>query len=927
MKLTPTKDNSASNRAYGMYAFLFSILPHRNSGKRSLPVALLAIFGLIGQIIFPAASLRAQYAATGDESDAATASPAGVQFETDYKPNELLVAFRPGTSSGRVESARAGVGAERIKRLREIGVEHWRLPEGFGVERAMRALAANPNVSYAEPNYIVHASDYPALPNDTNRGELWGMHNLGQTGGTMNRDINAPEAWAVTTGSSDVVIGVIDSGIDYNHPDLQQNIWVNEAEIPDNGVDDDGNGYIDDVRGWDFANNDNDPMDDNGHGSHVAGTIGAVGSNGVGVVGVNWNVRLMPLKFLGAGGSGDTANAAAAVLYAASFKRGGANVVRLTNNSWGGGRKSSTMQNAIANSGSLFVAAAGNGGSSQVEYPAGYNNSNVLSVAATDHNDALATFSNFSSSWVDLAAPGVNIASTYKGGYAILSGTSMASPHVAGVAGLVIAAFPGISTADLKSRIMDNVDPVPALAGKTVTGGRLNAAKAVGSTYNASDDCAGPPCSPADVNDFLVGFAEANALTLTWTATGDDGTSGSAYLVDIRISTSPIDASNFAAAPLAYGKPTPKASGTGESYTVKGLRPETHYYAAMRIADEVGNYSGLAFTEGTTAQGIWAVNTVEDGPNNVGFYSSLAYDSANNPSIGYSDDTASSAKFAHWNGTAWETEVVDLNQGTGMSLAYDPAGNPTMTYGWGKLRFAQYVPSTSSWQISILESKNANNDVTSLQYDPSGNASVAYSISTARGGTLKFARRGATGWVLQTVATAGARYKSLAYDSQGRPSIAFSDDVDGDNTLDTLKFARWNGTSWVVQTVETGVAGYGVHASLAYDDAGNPAIVHRAAGAVRFVRWNGTSWDPAEIAGNGGNCWLSFSSGKFYVTYSDQTGVWLGTRENGVWNTEGVDTGIQARWIVTHAMSSCGTPSLAYSTYPNYDLKFAAKCE
>lgn len=393
----------------------------------------------------------------------------------DYVPGELLIKFLPQAPPAAILEAARGLDAAEKERFANIGVRHWRLGQGISTAQALKILAApglQKWIDYAEPNYLVyaiHSSDDPDL------GQLWGLYNSGQTGGTPGADIHAVEAWAAGfTGSPSVVVGVIDTGIDYTHPDLAANSWINPGETAGNGIDDDGNGYIDDVRGWDFVNNDNNPIDDNGHGSHVAGTIGGVGNNGIGVAGVTWQVRLMPLKFLSAGGSGTTANAIKAVNYAAKKQ------VRITSNSWGGGASSKSLQDAIQNSGSLFIAAAGNNGLSSLHYPAGYSLANIISVAATDHNDLLAYFSNFGD-WVDLAAPGVKVFSTYSNGrYKTLSGTSMATPYVSGAAALVMANNANLSNLDVKNKILQNVDVLPSLSGKVVTGGRLNIQKALG---------------------------------------------------------------------------------------------------------------------------------------------------------------------------------------------------------------------------------------------------------------------------------------------------------------------------------------------------------------------------------------------------------------------------------------------------------------
>jgi len=294
-------------------------------------------------------------------------------------------------------------------------------------------------------------------PNDPSFSLLYGLHNTGLSGGTVDADIDAPEAWGVITGSSSVVVAVIDTGVDYNHPDLAANIWTDPAT-----------GY----HGYDYANGDSNPMDDHGHGTHCAGTIGAVGNNGIGIVGVNWNVKIMPLKFLTASGSGYTSNAILAIQYANSH---GAHVI---SNSWGGGGYSQALKDAIDVSSAVVVCAAGNSGintDTSPHYPSAYTSSNIIAVAATDNRDALASFSNYGLTSVDVAAPGVSIYSTYPGGqYKYMSGTSMATPHVAGVAALVKAAVPTYTAAQIKKAIISGVDMKPGLTGKCVTDGRIN---------------------------------------------------------------------------------------------------------------------------------------------------------------------------------------------------------------------------------------------------------------------------------------------------------------------------------------------------------------------------------------------------------------------------------------------------------------------
>src|SRR5262245_46440974 len=349
----------------------------------------------------------------------------------------------------------------------------------------IRALEQDPRVAYAEPNFILHAAD---TPNDPSYPQEWGLNNTGQqvnfTSGTADADIDAPEAWSVSHGSSDVTVAVIDTGVDMAHPDLAQNIWINQGEncagCRTNGIDDDGDGYVDDWRGWDFVNHDNDPTDDNGHGTHVAGTIAATGNNGVGTTGVTWNSKIMPLKFLDSSGSGSTEDAISAILYAR------AKGVPILNNSWGGGDFSQALQDAIEQtdaSGELFVAAAGNDFTNTDQepfWPSSYDTPNILSVGASDQFDRKAWFSNYGVRTVDLSAPGTNIYSTWRGGsYRFADGTSMATPGVSGAAALTKAVFPNASGVGLKALLLRTVDPVAALNGATRTAGRLNVDHAV----------------------------------------------------------------------------------------------------------------------------------------------------------------------------------------------------------------------------------------------------------------------------------------------------------------------------------------------------------------------------------------------------------------------------------------------------------------
>ena len=398
-------------------------------------------------------------------------------YGSRYVEDEVLVRFRDGASFSHAALAHGAIGALRVKQLKMVdGLELVKLPHGLSVREAIGLYRENPDVLYAEPNYIVTAI---ATPNDPGFIDLWGLQNIGQAGGTIDADIDAPGAWDITTGSGSVVVAVIDTGVDYNHADLSGNIWSN-ADCNNNGIDDDGNGYVDDCHGIDTANNDSNPMDDHFHGTHVSGTIGAIGNNGLGVVGVNWDVSIMACKFLSAGGSGSTSDAVDCLNYIGMMKDRGVNIIA-TSNSWGGGGFSQALYDAIdahRQRGILFIAAAANAtanNDSTPSYPANYYLPNVISVAATNRFDGLAYFSNYGRRTVHIGAPGQDILSTTLGNtYSTVSGTSMATPHVTGVAALLKAQDPSRDWRALKNLILAGGDNNSALT-NTITQKRLNA--------------------------------------------------------------------------------------------------------------------------------------------------------------------------------------------------------------------------------------------------------------------------------------------------------------------------------------------------------------------------------------------------------------------------------------------------------------------
>ena len=473
-----------------------------------------------------------------------------------YDPSHVLVRWTDG-----LVHRGYGLGGQALGG----GLYRINLPTTLSVDAAVAELRARPGVQFAQPDYRVtvgRAADDPSL------GSLWGLNAIG-----------APEAWNTGTGTGQTVVAVIDSGVQYNHPDLAANMWRNPGEVPGNGRDDDGNGFKDDVYGYDFVNNDGNPTDDHGHGTHIAGTIGAVGDNGVGVAGVGWNIKIMALKFLDSSGSGYTSDAVRALNYAVAR---GAKVV---NASFGGGGYDPALATAINNArakGVIVVAAAGNDGTdndANPVYPANYPGDNLVTVAATDRNDRLASFSNYGRTTVDIAAPGSGIYSTLPNGrYGSYSGTSMATPHVAGALALVWDAHPTWNYRQVIASILNTADRMSSLTGKVATG-RLNVAKAI--VYNSGGSTPTPTPPPKD----------ATGATVTGVTFGGSGTISSARVTFSEA----IDPATFTAADVTLTGPTGKA------------------VAVTRVA-AVGGTSGAQFDVAFPAQAATGAYTLAVGP-------------------------------------------------------------------------------------------------------------------------------------------------------------------------------------------------------------------------------------------------------------------------------------------------------------------------
>ncbi len=531
----------------------------------------------------------------------AGAYPVGAGAEASF--DGILVSWNPQALAQDRASARAELGLSlrelihtRAMQASGAGPLEWvTLPPGRSAEEVLQRLARRPGVTFAEKNWVLQTqatSDDPGV----NNGNLWGMY--GESSSPANAfGSQAAEAWSRgITGSDSVVVGIIDEGYQYTHDDLAGNAATNPGEISGNGLDDDGNGYVDDVYGWDFNGNNASVYDGTGddHGTHVAGTIGGQGGNGIGVAGVNWDVSLLSGKFLGSSG-GTTANAIKAVDYFTDLKtRHGLNLVA-TNNSWGGGGYSQGLYDAItrANNASIFfVAAAGNSSTSSMSYPAGYDLPNVISVASINSNGALSSFSNFSSTWVDLGAPGGSVYSTLPDNtYGSYSGTSMAAPHVTGALALMASAQPTATMAQLKQALLESVVQTSSLAGKTVTGGRLD----VNGAITRLDQLVNPdPNAPTYALTGPASLNEGSGLSLNLSTTNvADGTP-----LYWRMAGTGISTGDFVGLNSLQGSFTVDASGTAvfQTSVAADLTGEGNETLSFNVFSDAGLTSRVAST-------------------------------------------------------------------------------------------------------------------------------------------------------------------------------------------------------------------------------------------------------------------------------------------------------------------------------------------
>ncbi|MEM7630095.1 MAG: S8 family peptidase [Planctomycetota bacterium] len=571
------------------------------------------------------------------QAEARELVPMGERLMHEHRAGELLVRFKPGAAgakpvapaaiqAGGVIPAGAAVPAEAlafaealqarpVQRISRDGLT-LRMEANGDLVATMTALEASGLIEYAEPNYIYRTT---STPNDDLLDLLWGMANDGQSiqgvFGRSGADIRAQEAWDIWTGDPDYVIAVIDGGIDPGHPDLASNMFVNQAELNGQpGVDDDGNGYIDDVQGWDFWDNDNDPAQDAFHGSHTSGTVAAAGNNGIGVTGVMWQAKVIPLRFIGPQG-GDSAAAALAIDYAVEMGAG------ISNNSWGGGGFSQTLFDALdaaREAGHIFVSSAGNNGDSIPNLPASYDLPNIVSVANIRNTDQISTGSSRGFPWVDLGAPGTNVVSTNgTGGYSYASGTSMAAPHVAGAMGLMWSYLPELDWEEVIDRTYRRSRPTNAMAAFTVTGGVVDAAAMLADVWIAP--VAGPgvyvsPGAPATISAQVEVDDDAlvpGSVTLHYRTVGESSftqvamapAGGDGYTAQVPTAGCPGEVEFFVTADSAnigtVSFPTDTA-GTLPSFTVAEVTP----VATFDFESSAGwTVSGSA-TDGQWSRGV-----------------------------------------------------------------------------------------------------------------------------------------------------------------------------------------------------------------------------------------------------------------------------------------------------------------------------------
>ena len=559
-------------------------------------------------------SLSSVPARIANVSSSAVAEVAAKYGDAEVIPGEMIVKLNPGMENGLMGDFASEYGAKMVEKFDmpqsmfksfDGDLIRIKLPAGISYQEAVAAMKDDARVAYAEPNLVYTLEDVqqgqdqqgqqpprdPSSPNDLDE-KLWGLNNTGQTGGTAGAHVSAKEAWKIQTGNGSdngPLIAVIDTGIDYNHPDLKANIWTNPGEIAGDGIDNDNNGVIDDVHGYNAFADNGDPMDGHSHGTHCSGTIAGVGNNGQGVTGVMQDANLMAVKIFSDSGRTSVDAIVRGIAYSAKM---GADI---TSNSWGGGGRSEAIYDAFRTNDALHVIAAGNSNydnDKRDNFPSNYDLDNIVAVAATTHTDERASFSQWGAKNVDVAAPGKDIYSTINGGgYASYSGTSMATPHVSGGAGLIMSEYPEASNAEIKARLIHGSDRVSSLNDISVSDGRVNFASSL-----ENDSVA-----PGAPNDFKAGDLSSRGGTLSWTSVGDDKwANGAAQTVEILTSNEPINGENIA---NAQSVTFAGAEEVGDLVSVGfGGAPSeapTTVHFALRSIDNVGNTSELRTASAT----------------------------------------------------------------------------------------------------------------------------------------------------------------------------------------------------------------------------------------------------------------------------------------------------------------------------------------
>lgn len=710
--------------------------------------------------------------------------------EKNYTQGELLVKFKDGPYSMDSQRAHAETGAVVLQNFDPLGWQLVKLPKGVSVDEGIASYKKTTGCELAQPNFIYKIFN---TPNDPQFGSMYGM-----------TKISAPAAWDVTTGNTAVIVADIDTGVDYNHQDLAANMWHNPGETPNNGIDDDGNGYVDDYYGYDFINNDSNPTDDDGHGTHTTGTIGAVGNNSTGVVGVNWNVKLMALKTHDGSGNSTAATVMTAFNYVTMMKNRGINI-RVTSSSWGGAPEAASYDQALkdaidaaGNAGVLNVFAAGNDGrnnDSTPFYPASYNSPSIIAVASSDSNDARSGFSNWGLVSVDVAAPGSSILSTFPNNtYGTISGTSMATPHVAGSAALLVGFNSNLSVASLKATLMNTVDPVAAFNGLVASGGRINVSRALSQqtvcTFSLSQPGTTIPTAggSGSVNVTAQGacswgaFTSASWITIPLTAAGNgNGTV------------------NFTVAANTTGAPrTGTINIGGQIFTV------TQAGKATPLSFDGDSKTDLSVW--TAASTLWQIRNSSSGTT-----TSLSFGASSDEIVPADYDGDGKADIATWRPSTGTWSIRNSSTGNTTTRVWGGSGDipvPADYDGDGKADIAIWRPSTSIW--FIINSSNGNtrtvgwgvsgDDPVPADYDGDGKADIAiwrpstgvwFIINSSNSAMVT------TGWGINS-------------------DIPVIGDFDGDGKSDVAVWRPSNGT-WYIQNSSNATlrtVGWGVNTDI-----------------------------------------------------------------------------------------------------------------